>query len=244
MPSPTRTHFAWLHPRAYLGVHAIVGLLLSIASAWAFFAIADAVPEHGAMVRVDTAVTAWLQTHGTESGESILVGVSYLGAQFLIGLLAIVVIVLIVRRSWRHLVVLAVTCGGGALVNVALKSVFHRTRPSFASEFHVTSWSFPSGHAMDSLIVYGLLAYWVGERWPRTKVAAIIGAAALVVAIGYARIYLGVHYLSDVVGGYAAGFTWLAACATGYRFAARRQVGSAGVDEAPAPHSNERNSRA
>jgi undecaprenyl-diphosphatase len=229
-----------LHPRAYLGIHGVVGILLSAACAWAFFAIADEVPEKGAMIRVDHAVTDWLQVHGTETGESIFVGVSYLGAQLLIAILVIVAIVLLARRDWRHLAVLIVTCGGGSLLNVVLKTVFHRVRPSFASEFHVASWSFPSGHAMDSLIVYGLFAYWLAERFPKRTALLWFGAAILVIAIGYARIYLGVHYLSDVLAGYSAGFTWLVVCVTADGFAERRRLGRAGADEGPAPLTNNR----
>src|SRR5262249_7123809 len=154
-------------------------------------------------------VTNWLQVHGTETGESIFVTVSWLGAQVLIALLIIVAIVLLVRRDWRHLAVLAVTCGGGAVLNGLLKLVFHRARPSFATEFNARSWSFPSGQAMDSLIVYGLLAYWLVRRLPRFRLIIALAAAALVLTIGFARIYLGVHYLSDVLAGFSAGFIWL-----------------------------------
>jgi len=230
-PKPTESRFARLHPKLYLGLHASIGLLLAAISTWAFFAIADEVPEKGWMVRVDVAVTAWLQTHGTEVGESIFVGISFLGAQVLATLLLVVAITLVVRRDWRQLVVLAVTCGGGALLNVALKQAFHRTRPSFASEFAVTSWSFPSGHAMDSLIGYGLFAYWLSTRFPRARTTILIGAATLVVLIGYARIYLGVHYLSDVAAGYAAGLIWLTVCISGYQFAERRRVGPSDPDK-------------
>ena len=86
-----------------------------------------------------------------------------------------------------------------------LKTIFHRARPTYASEFHMTSWSFPSGHAMDSLIVYGLFAYWLAEAKPAARRPIFAGAAVLVGAIGFARIYLGVHYLSDVIAGYSAG---------------------------------------
>ena len=224
-PNPTESRFARSHPKSYLGLHASIGLVLAALSTWAFFAIADEVPERGWMVRADAAVTAWLQTHGTELGESIFVWISFLGAQVLATLLLIVAVTLLVRRDWRQLAVLAVTCGGGALLNVALKQAFHRTRPSFASEFAVTSWSFPSGHAMDSLIGYGLLAYWLSARLPRARTPILAGAVALIILIGYARIYLGVHYLSDVIAGYAAGLIWLSVCITGYRFAERRRVG-------------------
>ena len=141
--------------------------------------------------------------------------------------------VLIVRRDWRHVAVLAITCGGGALLNGALKLAFHRARPSYAAEFHVASWSFPSGHAMDSLIVYGLLAYWLGTRLREYRAIVYIGAALLIGAIGYARLYLGVHFLSDVIAGYCAGFVWLSVCVTGYQFAERHRVGPGGPDERP-----------
>jgi membrane-associated phospholipid phosphatase len=227
--TPTRSRFAWRYPLSYLGIHGIVGLALSAACAWAFFWLADEIPEKGAIVRFDIAVTAWLQAHGTEPGESVFVGVSYLGAQVLIAVLVILAIVFVVRREWRKLTVLAATCGGGAMLNVALKSAFHRARPDVASEFNVTSWSFPSGHAMDSFIVYGVLAYWLGRRFPRHRRWIFAAAAALVVAIGYARIYLGVHYLSDVLAGYSAGLVWLLVCITGAQFADRRQIASPGV---------------
>ncbi|MGH7615601.1 MAG: phosphatase PAP2 family protein [Gemmatimonadaceae bacterium] len=234
----SRARFARLHPRLYLSAYGVVGLALAVACIWAFFGIADEIPEQGRLVNIDLAAAKWLQVHGTELGESIFVGVSYLGAQALIGLLAIGAIVLAARRDWRHLGALAITCGGGALLNGALKLAFHRTRPVFASEFHEVSWSFPSGHAMDSLIVYGLAGYWLGARFPRARVWIRLGAAALIGAIGFARIYLGVHYLSDVVAGYMGGFVWLSFCITGYRFAERRRVGPAGSDEHQQPASD------
>ena len=114
---------------------------------------------------------------------------------------------------------------------MALKATFHRTRPEFAAEFHMTSWSFPSGHAMDSLISYGLLAYWLRTKFSEWRVLIRITAIAVILLIGYSRIYLGVHYLSDVLAGYSAGMVWLIVCITGYDFIERRQVGPAGADE-------------
>jgi membrane-associated phospholipid phosphatase len=224
--NPTKTRFAFLHPKLYLGLHATIGLALAALCMWLFFVIADEVPENGWMVRIDRATTQWLQAHGTEVGESVFVGVSYLGAQVLGVVLGVLGIVLLIRRDFRRLSVLAVTCAGGALLNVALKTSFHRTRPEYASEFHVTSWSFPSGHAMDSLIGWGILAYGVGRRYPHRSRLVWIAAATLVVLVGYSRIYLGVHYLSDVVAGFAAGLIWLIVCVTGFQFAERRRIGA------------------
>jgi len=222
---PTETAFAKEHPRAFLGVYGVVGLALAAASTWIFFVLADEVPENGWMVRIDGAVTNWLQAHGTEFGESIFWTVSLFGAPILLALLVVVAGVLAYRRDWRRLVTLAITCGGGALLNVALKASMQRTRPSFASEFNARSWSFPSGHAMDSAIAYGFLAQWAISRWPNRRTAIVLATIALVVAIGFARIYLGVHYLSDVIAGYCAGSVWLFVCVTGFGFAQRRRIG-------------------
>jgi undecaprenyl-diphosphatase len=198
---------------------------------WVFFAIADAFHEHGPMVHIDLSVATWLQVHGNETGESIFTFISMLGAQVLAALLIIAALVLLARGDWRHLIMLAVTAGGGALLNIVLKSAFHRARPTFALEFPVTSSSFPSGHAMDSLIGYGLLVYWLGSKFPQARRMAIMIVVALVALIGFARIYLGVHYLSDVVAGYSAGIIWLMACITGYQFAKSRRLGPRGKDE-------------
>jgi len=222
----THSRFALAHPHWYLSLHAMAGVAVAALCTWAFAAMADEIPEQGAMVRVDLAVTSWLQTHGSERGEAIFSAVSLLGAQVLVASLAIVALALLVKRSWRHLATLAIMCGGGALLNTTLKLVFRRTRPSFAAEFHETTWSFPSGHAMNSLIIYGLFAWWLASRYPRHRRAIVIATAVLVGAIGFSRIYLGVHYLSDVMAGYAAGSVWLLACITGQRFAARRHIGS------------------
>jgi membrane-associated phospholipid phosphatase len=228
---PSHSEFARRHPKLFLATQGIVGLILAVGCTWIFSAIAEDVPEKGAMVRVDFAVTNWLQVHGTEYGESVFSVVSLFGAQILTGMLIVAVLVLLGRRDWRHLILLAVTCGGGVLLNLGLKASYHRARPAFASEFPVTSWSFPSGHAMDSLIGYGLLAYWLSRKVPRFRVWIGVGAAAVIVAIGFSRIYLGVHYLSDVIAGYSAGLLWLVVCISGYRFADAHRLGPSGADE-------------
>lgn len=107
---------------------------------------------------------------------------------------------------------------GGSVLDQALKFIFHRPRPTFQTPIIVAhGFSFPSGHAMGSLIGFGLLAYLVIRvtRRVELRIAIIIAAVALVIAIGISRLYLGVHYFSDVVAGYAAGVVWLTACLSG-----------------------------
>jgi undecaprenyl-diphosphatase len=91
---------------------------------------------------------------------------------------------------------------------------------------------------MGSLIGYGMLAYvlvvlWIHPR--RTQISVVLGAALLIGAIGLSRLYLGVHYFSDVVGGYAAGLLWLSACISGLEVARRWRAGAPPVAAPPAP---------
>jgi undecaprenyl-diphosphatase len=118
------------------------------------------------------------------------------------------------------------------VLETVLKHAIHRPRPIYASAFlHGGSFSFPSGHAMGSLVAYGMCAYLLVTFWTeRSSRQILVSGAALVliVAIGLSRLYLGVHYFSDVVAGYAAGTVWLAACATGCEIARRRDVDTRG----------------
>jgi len=97
----------------------------------------------------------------------------------------------------------------------ALKTLFARPRPTVVPPLAWTdSTSFPSGHAMNSLLVFGMLAYHLWREFPRppARLVFLAAAAFLVGAIGMSRLFLGVHYLTDVLGGYSAGTVWLAAC--------------------------------
>ena len=112
---------------------------------------------------------------------------------------------------------------GGLVLDEVLKLAFHRTRPTVASEFISRhSWSFPSGHALNSLVGYWALAFLLRKHYttPRARAAITACTVLLVAAIGFSRLYLGVHYLSDVTAGYLAGMAWVLAC-----IVAERQVG-------------------
>jgi membrane-associated phospholipid phosphatase len=222
-----RSRFAWRHPRTYLAAHSLVGLVLAAACAWAFIAIADAMAEAGRLSRTDVSTAAWLQHHGTEKGESIFVGVSWLGSEMLVPLVAVAAVILLRRRAWQRLALLLIASVGVWPLNMLLKIAFHRARPSFAIEFVTDgSFSFPSGHAMESIVIYGVVAFLLVERYPSRRTVVRIAWLSLAALIGFSRLYLGVHYISDVLAGFAAGFVWLFTCVTGYRFAERRRVGA------------------
>ena len=229
IPTASGSRFAAEHPRAFLALEAAAGVVLAIGSLWAFVAIAGEIPERSRMVRTDLFIASWLERVGTERGESMFAMVSWLGAPALSAVLVVAIIAFAWRRDWLRAGALAAAGVGGTALNYGLKTLFHRGRPEYSSEFiHRASWSFPSGHAMDSLIVYGFLAFLLLERTTSpTKRRLIVAAAAVLIGtIGFSRMYLGVHFLSDVVGGFLAGMVWLMVCIAGYEFAQARQTNS------------------
>lgn len=122
---------------------------------------------------------------------------------------------LFLRRDYLDIVLLAITFGGGALWNHGLKKYYARPRPSLVSHLdYVNNPSFPSGHALLSLIVYctigALLANLVQDR--RLKIYILMVAFGLSFSVGISRMYLGVHYPSDVLAGWTIGLLWATTC--------------------------------
>ncbi len=113
---------------------------------------------------------------------------------------------------------LAIVIIGADILDLSLKLVFHRVRPhAFFGVAEPATYSFPSGHAIMSCAFYGALAAILAAGCDRARRAAVWTAAALLVlAVGFSRVYLGVHYPTDVVGGYAVAVAWLAAVRVGY----------------------------
>jgi membrane-associated phospholipid phosphatase len=205
----------------YLGLHLTVGLAVSLAGLWLFSAITEDVIHHDPLTQFDVTLLTWLRAHATPTGYAIFNTISVLGSSVAMAVLALGVgILLAAQRRWIVLGGWAAAFAGGAILDAVLKLVIRRPRPPDAADFlSGASWSFPSGHAMGSLIGYGMLAYIlfvvVRIRGRGAQIAVVLGAALLIVAIGSSRLYLGVHYFSDVEGGYAAGVLWLSACIYG-----------------------------
>lgn len=189
------------------------------ASTLVFAWLAVGVEGRGPVVGVDNAVAAWLHTHAGGFATGVLSTVTQLGgASVLLGITVFAVLALLLRRRLAHAALMGAALAGGEALNLALKAAFERPRPQFSEPLATAAgFSFPSGHAMVSLTVYGALAFvvaaGVGSR--RARVVVLGSAAALVIAIGFSRLYLGVHYVSDVVAAYCAGLAWLLLCTLG-----------------------------
>jgi undecaprenyl-diphosphatase len=187
-------------------------------SGWLFAGIAEDVIHRDPLVQVDLAVSHFLHVHTEPPFTVAMRVISLAGSTFLLVAGPALAIYLAWRRRWGNLILLTLAVGGGELVNMLLKWLFARPRPMWPHPLVIlTSYSFPSGHAMQSVMFYGLLGYLVIPRiasW-RTRVWTVVAGVVLVVLIGFSRLYLGVHYLSDVLAGYAAGVVWLAFSITG-----------------------------
>lgn len=147
--------------------------------------------------------------------DKAMIAVTYTGSGYAYFLLAPPLLAFLFFRGLRHEAAsLAICFAGAAFLNWVLKHLFERARPEMFRVISESGYSFPSGHAMVSLCFYGMLAYIAGRRLKsRSRQAALYAFTGLmVVVIGFSRIYLGVHYPSDIAGGYLAGGTWLAFC--------------------------------
>lgn len=212
-----------LTPGEYLGFHLAVGLLAS-GGILLFVVLAQRIAGQTELTRFDVALSVALHQHGTPALTQGLRGVTTFGSSAAIIAIGVGVgLLLLFRRAHYLLAVWIAGLAGGALLNQGLKAIFQRARPEFAVTYQ--SWSFPSGHAMVSLITYGLLGYLAARTVPRRFARWMIAALTLLVLfIGFSRIYLGVHYFSDVVAGYAAGTVWLVACVTAAEVIRRGQA--------------------
>jgi len=198
-----------------------------VLGSWLFGGIAEDVVHGDPLVQIDLAVSQFLQAHAEPPFTAAMLVVSLAGSYLIVGVSLFIGGVLTWRHRWYDLSMLVLAVGGGELINLVLKALFARERPAFPDPLQtLTSPSFPSGHAMASMIFYGLIVYLIVRRvrvWHWRVLAAITGAV-LIILIGFSRIYLGVHYLSDVLGGYAAGFVWLVFTITGVETLRRRRA--------------------
>ncbi|WP_437506414.1 phosphatase PAP2 family protein [Sorangium sp. So ce1099] len=209
----------------YLVIHLALGLALSMA-ALVFVVLAEAVNGGAWIVQVDLALARALHASSSSAGVAALRAFTFLGSGAALTVVAIIVAAALLRRRHRVLAIgWLIALAGGGLLNWALKALFARQRPTFADPLAVAhGWSFPSGHSMGTFITFGMLSY-LGLLFVRTlraRLLLVAFALSWTVAMGFSRMYLGVHYLSDVLAGFAAGSVWLAACISGIEVARRR----------------------
>jgi membrane-associated phospholipid phosphatase len=189
-------------------VGALVALTIGV---WVFGALAEELLD--GETHTDQRFADWLHENASDPLTDFFRVVTWFGN--FTTLLAVTVLVVAVfwrRGERRDAVFVGIALVGAQVLSNVMKLTFRRERPFFSDPLaSERTYSFPSGHALVSLAVYGSIALVLAKRLPThgQRVALISGAALLILAIGVSRLYLGVHFLSDVLAGYAAGAAWL-----------------------------------
>lgn len=207
-----------LSPTGRLGLHLTMGALIIIAATWCFGGIVEDLLTGDPLTVVDRRVANWFHERATPAVTRVAIMTTFLGSPpFLTGASLATALLLAWRRCWQRLLSFALTMGGGMLLLLMLKALFHRQRPPFESPLMtLTSYSFPSGHVMGSTLFCGSIAFIVASNlkaW-RWRVLVFLLGFLFVLLIALTRVYLGVHYLSDVLGAMTAGLAWFVSCVT------------------------------
>jgi membrane-associated phospholipid phosphatase len=206
-----------LTPGEYFGLELTLGAAAFVAAAWLFGGLAEDVTTGEPITRLDEQIANWFHSHETAGVRTFMADVSGLHTWPIAVLAAGFLAYLLWRHEWSWAVFGSCAVLGGMGLNTLLKLAFHRERPTlsgFSSALH--SYSFPSGHALAATVIYGVLAAYAVRRVRNAAArTAIVGAAILMIAlVAFSRLYLGVHYLSDVLAAMAEGTAWLALCYT------------------------------
>ena len=205
---------ARLSPEGYLGWHLTLGALLMLVAGWVFGGIADAVAGADTITLIDVDIAHWLHAHANPTLTKFMLLITHMhGVPGIVVMSLLTGIVFVWKKEWYWLLALAVSVGGGMIINVLVKHAFQRARPSFDDPLLLlTTYSFPSGHTAGATLFYGALATYLFYRirsW-RWRMPIVAIAILMVLAVGVSRMYLGVHYLSDVLGAIAESTAWLA----------------------------------
>ncbi|MDD2732880.1 MAG: bifunctional DedA family/phosphatase PAP2 family protein [Desulfuromonadaceae bacterium] len=203
-----------LSPSGFLGLHLTIGVLFIIGATWLFGGIAQDVIAGDPLTLIDKNIAEWFHQRRTPEMTSAMQLISGLASPTWVTVVTLITaLVLLWKRYWYRLTALVLVLPCGMVLDVLLKIMFHRQRPRFADSFLTFhGYSFPSGHTMAATLLYGLLAVFsvtALKAW-RWRVGAVLGAFVMVLLVGFSRVYLGAHYLSDVLGAAAAGLAWLA----------------------------------
>ena len=212
--------------RAILGLVVAFALAEGVALVWAVGELLESIAAADGLAAWDRPVLDWAIAHRSPSLTAVVAAFSDAGGPVWQPLITVAVVAIL---WWRlrdpGIVVLTAIAAAGSLVMTLLgKPAFERARPPLSDAVppYETSFSFPSGHSLNALVIAGILAYLVvgrlrsrGARW-----AAGFGFAVYAVAMGLSRVFLGHHWFTDVVGAWMIGIGWLAvviACHRGWR---------------------------
>lgn len=200
---------------AAIGIFIVLGATVALAATWVFVRIAGEVRE-GETQAFDVAVLRFMEAQKTELLDRVAIEITFLGTGVIVlTIVAISGMFLWLTKHKHSALLLMVSTAGGILLNGLLKAGFDRPRPQvFEWGQHTVSSSFPSGHAMSAAAVYMTVAY-LAARLQRRRISralTLLAAVIVIALIAASRLYLGVHYPTDVLAGVVIGIAWAALC--------------------------------
>lgn len=197
-----------------------VGILISVLGALIFLLLAYEVKTNGILVSQDNPIAQALHfqaRHGSWVVLGIMWFFSALGQEGIVLFMLALTVIWIIQKRWRELTMMIFGVGGGEMLFQTLGAIVNRHRPVFSDPLEkLLGPGFPSGHTTTSIIMFGLMLYvlWPRIRTPLMKLVGILLVILVVGMIGLGRMYIGDHYLTDILSGVAAGIAWGAAVFT------------------------------
>ncbi|MEH2323796.1 MAG: phosphatase PAP2 family protein [Nostoc sp.] len=215
-----------IHPRLapLIATIGIVGLASCLLILFVVAKLAQEVLERDAFA-FDTNFLLWLHQFANPNLDNLMLFVTNLGNPSTVVIVAgITVLLLWWRRYQEEAKVFIFVCLGGLILNTGLKLFFSKSRPELWHQLiSEKSFSFPSGHALGSVVLYGFIAYELATHYPNFAKFIYSLTVILIAAIGISRLYLGVHWPTDIIAGYGVGFLWLMICITMLKLQRLRQ---------------------
>ncbi len=185
-------------------------LVVAYSNYLVFNQVSDIIIEKEGIVNLDTSISQYFYDLRTEKVAIPMFYFSKIGSfPFVIGIAAVVAVLLLFLKKYVYILALLVSLSGTGLTVYFSKPHYQRARPDLFKYYDASSFSFPSGHSIIAVAFYGLLFYFLIRNIKKHLGYSMTGAFVFVNLIGFSRIYLGVHYFTDVVAGFALGALWL-----------------------------------
>jgi membrane protein DedA with SNARE-associated domain len=196
---------------SWYGLNLTIGIVLLLLALFSFGEIIEALMDKETLFYLDFKVQGLVEELTSPQVTKFMVDITNVGGVYLVLLVSVALtLYLLYRRYWWDLFTFFLLVAGGETTLTILKLLFQRPRPT-SQLVAVQGYSFPSGHAFTAMILYGFLAYIVRKLTKSEALRFLFSSLSIfsILVVGISRIYLNVHWLTDVLGGYASGFAWL-----------------------------------
>lgn len=194
------------HVHTAILLELLVGVIVSVLSLVSFIWLTETVLSSQFQF-IDEQIGAYVFSLRTPLLTNIMMVISYFGSEFVILFVLCITAYMLFKHRNREASFVLFVFGMGVIINLLLKELIHRPRPALSPLIALTSYSFPSAHAMNSFIFYTLLTYvfFTFSNKLYARIIVILTSCFLILIIGISRVYLGVHYPTDIIGGYIGG---------------------------------------